>query len=516
MLMAASGFGRTLRRLALALLILSPQTALCQLCEDFSDGEMSNNPSWSGDSNDFRINSNRQLQLYANQAGASQLSFPYALPDADTVEWTLWLRMGFTPTTSNYAIVALYADSSDLLSATQSLLLKVTNPDNSQKEITITQNSTPLFTFPYRPRLSSNPLRFRIRMVGRQYLTMDIDTIGETDSISYTPCGSVALAHTDIPDRCRFGISCQYTSSRAHLFYFDDIGINCDASSHNGGGKIAPGEVLVNEILFNPHPGGADYVELYNNSDHDIDLANIFLAKMNDTAVTTLFPIASSGTFAPATCIAVTTDATDIRQRYSIPYPDRLIQVSSMPSYADKQGTVAVTSSDGTLIDRFDYDETMHSRLLADKEGVALERRSTQRPTQEASNWYSAASTAAYGTPTGPNSQSREILFADGDFSATPSLFSPDGDGYNDLVDITYSLQQCSLAADITVFNRQGIAVRRLANATLLGCQGNIVWDGTDDNGQACSRGTYLIIVNAYNEKGARQSWRHTVNLVHR
>ena len=156
----------------------------------------------------------------------------------------------------------------------------------------------------------------------------------------------------------------------------------------------------------------------------------------------------------------------------------------------------------------------MHSSLLADIEGVALERRSLQRPTQDAANWYSASSTAGYGTPTAPNSQSRELLFVDNDIAIAPTLFSPDGDGYNDLIDITYKLDNCNLAADITIYNRQGNAVRHLAKSTLLGCQGDIVWDGTNDSGHQCPRGAYLVIIEAHNENGARQSWRRTINLV--
>lgn len=510
----------TARRLCLAVAILTlvamPQVSKAQICENFSDGELHNNPSWTGDISNFRINSNSQLQLYADEAGASQLSFPYRFPVADTVEWHFWLRIGFTPTVNNYAVVALVSDSADLSAATHSLSLTVTDPSNSQKNICLFQDDTPLFTYPYQPRKSNNRLRFRIRMVDRQQLLMDIDTTGDVDSISFIACGSATTAHSDMPDCAYFGIQCQYTSSRAHLFFLDDIGINCSNAQPTDIKTVNPGDILVNEVLFNPKPGGADYVELYNNSDRQISLSQLRLAATDGDAVTNLYPIATEGVIEPQSLIAVTTNVDDIRSRYTVPNPNRLLQVDAMPPYSDKSGTVAVATIDSILIDHLDYNEKMHSSLLSDIEGVALERRSPQRPTQEPSNWYSAASTVGYGTPTGPNSQQHEILFDDNDFKTSPTLFSPDGDGYNDLLDISYNLLQCGLTANISIYNRQGITVRHLAKAMLLGCQGDFVWDGTDDNGQPCRRGTYLIVVEAYNENGARQSWRRTIILVRR
>ena len=160
--------------------------------------------------------------------------------------------------------------------------------------------------------------------------------------------------------------------------------------------------------------------------------------------------------------------------------------------------------------------EKMHSRLLRDVEGVALERRSLSAPTQMAGNWYSAASTAGFGTPTAPNSQSHEFLFADDDFTIDNTLFSPDGDGYNDLLVINYRLEDCSLSANISVYDAAGRLVCKLARGAILGCWGSLSWDGVGDNGEKCPRGSYLLVIEAYNESGTSQNWRRTISLVRR
>lgn len=278
--------------------------------------------------------------------------------------------------------------------------------------------------------------------------------------------------------------------------------------------QLAKGDILVNEVMFNPLPGGADYVELYNHTDKNIPLGDLRLARMDGDSVARLYKIADSGFLAPKGLIAITTDEAYVRDNYSVPHPDRLVQVTSMPAYNDASGCVAVASVDTVILDRFDYTEKMHSRLLRDVEGVALERRSTEAPTDNPSNWYSAASTAGFGTPTHTNSQSHEFLFLDDDFMAEPTVFSPDGDGYNDLLNLTYDLGQCDLSANITVMDRHGRVARNLARGAILGCHGTLTWDGADDNGALCPRGNYVIVVESYNENGAKQSWRRTIVLV--
>lgn len=36
--------------------------------------------------------------------------------------------------------------------------------------------------------------------------------------------------------------------------------------------KAKKGDIIINEILFNPHPNGVDFIELYNASDHFFNL----------------------------------------------------------------------------------------------------------------------------------------------------------------------------------------------------------------------------------------------------
>ena len=48
-------------------------------------------------------------------------------------------------------------------------------------------------------------------------------------------------------------------------------------------------DIVINEVLFNPYPGGEDFVELYNKTDKIINLSDIYLAKYSDQGIDKLY-----------------------------------------------------------------------------------------------------------------------------------------------------------------------------------------------------------------------------------
>ena len=64
-----------------------------------------------------------------------------------------------------------------------------------------------------------------------------------------------------------------------------------------------------------------------------------------------------------------------------------------------------------TSIDVMNYEDELHSSLLASTEGVSLERLSPEMSGSILGNWYSAASTSDFATPGYQNSQFRGFFY---------------------------------------------------------------------------------------------------------
>src|SRR5690606_32869576 len=107
-------------------------------------------------------------------------------------------------------------------------------------------------------------------------------------------------------------------------------------------------------------------------------------------------------------------------------------------NFNNETGGVVLVSGNRT-IDSVFYTPDMQSPLIANPKGLSLERRQLTGPTDAARNFVSAASAVGGATPGYPNSQSTEQAEKYG-FSLQSPTFSPDNDGFEDLLKINYSL----------------------------------------------------------------------------
>jgi hypothetical protein len=98
----------------LVISVLISLTVNGQVIDDFSDGNFTNNPSWSGITADFVVNTSQQLQLNNSVAATSYLSTPHNLSDLNNKEWRIWVKQSFSPSSSNYGKVYLTSDNADL------------------------------------------------------------------------------------------------------------------------------------------------------------------------------------------------------------------------------------------------------------------------------------------------------------------------------------------------------------------------------------------------------------------
>lgn len=276
--------------------------------------------------------------------------------------------------------------------------------------------------------------------------------------------------------------------------------------------------VVINEILFNPPPGGFDYVEIYNRSNRIIDLKQLYLATRNGThQLTGISPVSpASWLFFPGEYRVLTENKEWLQQQYLIKDPSLIIEVASLPSMPDDKGTVVLLNMQGAIVDELQYNHNWHFALINDEEGIALERINYNLPTQDRSNWSSAASTVGFGTPGYPNSQLTGDAQVPGLVVVSPSVFSPDNDGFNDFALIDYQLGEPGMVANIRIFNANGRMVRSLAQNATLSTTGRFRWDGLDDRLNRLPFGTYIVLTELFNAQGRKKKFKQTVTLARR
>ena len=276
--------------------------------------------------------------------------------------------------------------------------------------------------------------------------------------------------------------------------------------------------LVINEILFNPRSNGVDYVELYNRSAKNIDLAKVYIANRNASGVISSITRLSSATnlLYPGDYMVVTSDASIVKRDFIALHPDAFAEVAAMPSFSDDEGDVIILNEQGRIVDELLYSEKWHFKLIGNREGVALERIDQSAPTQIETNWHSAATSVGYGTPTYKNSQYRLDQQVQGEIMVTPEIVSPDNDGMDDFATISYQFPSPGYVANITIFDANGRTVRNLQRNALCGINGSFRWDGLGEQFQKLPVGIYIIYTELFNLEGKKKHFKNTIVLARR
>lgn len=258
------------------------------------------------------------------------------------------------------------------------------------------------------------------------------------------------------------------------------------------------GDLIVNEILFNPETGGSDFIELVNISEKFLSLQGLVISnqdRMDESA------IEENIILLPGQYLALTEDVAYIKERYSSP-DTAIIAENDLPGFNNDAGNLSLIS-EGEVLDAFDYTEEMHYTGLTDVNGVSLERINPNGEGNDPNNWYSASASVGYATPGYQNSVFLNPDLSGGEIlSLESNTFSPDEDGNEDRLIIKYRLPEVGYTGVIRIFDQRGRPVRKLVNNELLAQEGFFLWDGISDGGELLPVGMYIIAFEALNGQG--------------
>jgi hypothetical protein len=256
-----------------------------------------------------------------------------------------------------------------------------------------------------------------------------------------------------------------------------------------------PKGIVINEILFDPLAGGSDFIELYNYSSSLYDLRNWKLGNERypvDSSKYSTIISASPLLFPPKSYLVMTEDSQMLK--LSFPYAGkRTILQTELPAFGNDSGGVVLIMGK-LVIDQMHYNTNQHLPLLQSKEGVSLERIRPTGASNDITNWVSASHFTNYGTPGYQNSQLLNTPSTrSSNFSMPFGIFSPDNDGFRDVMQFNYQLPEPGYSGTINVHNDQGALIKPLLNNSTLEVKGSIHWNGVDSEGTMVPVGIYLF-----------------------
>ncbi|MBL7818707.1 MAG: lamin tail domain-containing protein [Saprospiraceae bacterium] len=258
--------------------------------------------------------------------------------------------------------------------------------------------------------------------------------------------------------------------------------------------------VTVNEILFNPETGGSRFIELYNKSNKVYDLKEFKIGNKSSTV-----SIDKSMLFFPKTYIVLTDNPMYIQEHYkTFPFRKNILKLK-LPTWNETTDTVILKGGlPKDSLDAFTYHKSWHNPLLANTEGVSLEKVHPNKPSSDAANWQSAAQTVGFATPAQQNSQfdTTQAITSKQFFTLQRKKISPDSDGFEDFLSLNYRFDKTGYSATITIFDDKGRRVKSLRHNDTLGTEGSIEWDGETEENTKARIGIYILLIEWVGPKG--------------
>jgi hypothetical protein len=281
--------------------------------------------------------------------------------------------------------------------------------------------------------------------------------------------------------------------------------------------KAGSGDILFNEILFNPLPDEPDFIEFYNCSEKIINVSDLLLVSVNDelhdtSSVVLVSP--ENHCLMPSNYNVITSDKSALLRRFPSSDPDNIFKVSSLPSMPDDKGHLILFNRSLEKIDEVFYDEKMHYSLLGGNEGISLEKVTTNGNSADKTMWHSASESSGWGTPGAVNSVLIEHQGKGDKVNLSSTKITPDNDGNEDILVINFMLKGLGNVISIEIFDETGRFVKRLTDNLFAGPEVSIVWNGTDEDENLVGTGIYILLITVFDDTGKSERWKRVCTVI--
>ncbi|MDD4968900.1 MAG: lamin tail domain-containing protein [Paludibacter sp.] len=207
-----------MKNLSLFFAFFVPVLCFAQINENFSDGNFTTNPIWTGTTSGFVVNAAFQLQ---SQAITASTSFLFTPSEAfENATWECSVKIAYNPSAYNYAMVYLASDKADVSSGCNGYYVQI-GGSNDEVSLYVQEGTKKTRIIDGKDkRTDSNVVDLRIKVTRDESgnFVLFSRLAGESD---YVPEGTVQ--NMTVKSSTYFGLLYVNTSLTGKDYYFDDI-----------------------------------------------------------------------------------------------------------------------------------------------------------------------------------------------------------------------------------------------------------------------------------------------------
>jgi len=244
--------------------------------------------------------------------------------------------------------------------------------------------------------------------------------------------------------------------------------------------------ILINEFMFDVYEDNCEFIEIYNNSEFDININNLYLTddisgKKNGIKFDVDYVLKSKDLF------VIAADSLILDFYKSSLLPEKVFIANKNLSLNNGGDNIILKWEDGFVIDELEYYPAWHSSSVFDTKNISLEKKESNLISSDKENWISSTDQNG-ATPTFANSftygEKRDfgLLIPKNPFSFLEE----------NLLKIAYISPFENSNINLTVFSKDGVKLGMVSELSLGGAKGEIIWDGTLNN-KKVKTGSYIL-----------------------
>ncbi|WP_236978441.1 gliding motility-associated C-terminal domain-containing protein [Membranihabitans maritimus] len=251
-------------------------------------------------------------------------------------------------------------------------------------------------------------------------------------------------------------------------------------------------ELKITEVMFDPTPGCPEYLEITNTSKELIKGNNLVIGNMNEN-----YPLELIETLTPERSYVLTRDIEHFSSCYPQAEMSRVFECKIMRLNNMGMNIELLVGKD-LIVEKIEYSPDDHNPFLEDSKGISLER---DLSGSTSTFWRSGLVQHNYTSPTFlPGIEKYSSIH----FSFSSEVISPNGDNYQDQLEISVASGGEAGNLTIEIFNINGHLVNSLVNSSPIQGGEKFYWDGRDHNRKLLEEGIYLFWIYYFDWTGQK------------
>ncbi|HMQ80817.1 MAG TPA: lamin tail domain-containing protein [Ignavibacteria bacterium] len=257
-------------------------------------------------------------------------------------------------------------------------------------------------------------------------------------------------------------------------------------------------DLIVNEIMAAPLSGQPEYIELYNPTSQNVNIVGWLLSETGGSKniADTCSAIIKPGMYA---VIAADTNIYNAFPYLRAPDSTQKVFIAGSLGLNNDADLVKIADVFRTMIDSVYYSDNWYNPNLPGS-GRSLEKINPALNGNDGKSWSSCTYPNG-GSPGLKNSIFTNQNITTGEITVSPNPFSPDGDGYEDFTIISYKLKNAVSQVRMKIYDVKGRLIKTILNNQASGPEGQIVYNGLDDENRKLRLGIYIIFLEALNDQ---------------